>query len=247
MFPFSIFLYLPSTQTISSFISFSFSVLRSCFYTSASTKQPGSWLSAAMSRHGKSLNSKPLHTSEREMQPPESLVFSVPHWPPFHSWNTSDLWDHGKNAVQKLRAHRAHFELGCPSFLFVAIGSSCKCLEWRGGGNRRRAAKQTHDLNSFPSLTEAAWAKNFTCLREKAKYMERSFGKFSDSFMFSSRAVNLSASTPNPLTRRWKTLTIKCLCILWGQIILQWLFHIFWTQTLHWCHGKKPQTHGSQG
>lgn len=67
------------------------------------------------------------------------------------------------------------------------------------------------------------------------------------SFMFSSRAVNLSTSTPNSLTRQWKTLTIKRLCTLWGQILLQWLYHIFWTQTLHWWQGKKPQTRGSQG
>lgn len=82
---------------------------------------------------------------------------------------------------------------------------------------------------------------------KKAKYIERPFGKFSVSFMFSSRAVNLSTSTPNSLTRQWKTLTIKRLCTLWGQILLQWLYHIFWTQTLHWWQGKKPPTRGSQG
>lgn len=181
------------------------------------------------------------------MQSPESLLFSVPHCPHSHSWNRSHFWDCGKNSMQKLSAHRAHFELGCPSLIFAATGSSCKCLEWRGGGNWIRAAKQTHDLNSFSPLTQAAQARNFTCQREKAKYIERLFGKFSVSFMCSPTAVNLSTSTPNSLTRRWQTLSIKCLCTLWGQTLLQWSYHIFWTQTLHWCQGKEPQTRGSQG
>lgn len=60
------------------------------------------------------------------------------------------LWDHGKNAMQKLWEHgasslnlAAHFELWCTSLVFMTTEFSCKCLKWKGKKNQIRTAKQT--------------------------------------------------------------------------------------------------------
>lgn len=165
-----------------------------------------------------------------------------PHCPPLHSWNASNFWDHGKNAMQKLRDHRspsfnpaAHFELWCTSLVFMTAESSCKCLKRRGDGNQIRTAKQTHDLKSSPLLTQLAQAEKFHLSKGKSQTCRRIIWEIlhllSPQLLTSSHQLH----SPNSLPRRWKPLTIKCLFSLWVQILLQWPYRVFWTQNHHWC------------
>lgn len=177
------------------------------------------------------------------MQPPESLMFSVPHCPPFHSWNKRDFWDCGKNSMPTELTLRwdAHHSFLLPQGPAANVSNEEEVGIWSEQQNK-------HMIWTVSLPYTSSWSEKFYLSKGKNKiHLRDHLGNSLSPSCFAPQLLTCPHQLPIPPTRRWKTLSIKCLCTRWGQILLQWSHHIFWTQTLQWCQGKEPQARGSQG
>lgn len=139
------------------------------------------------------------------MQPPESLMFSVPHCPPFHSWNKRDFWDCGKNSMptELTLGWDAHHSFLLPQGPAANVSNEEEVGIWSEQQNK-------HMIWTVSLPYTSSWSEKFYLSKgKKQNTSERSFGKFSVSFMFRSTAVNLSTSTPNPPYKKVKNAEYK--------------------------------------